>query len=398
MTHEAIRNSLNDYFDERLSTDVNTEIEIHISECSECSQYLFSLQDLLKKTATLTREVNPQTIFWNDIFTAISEIKTQSLKQKEEIELIANEEERELALEEAEKNRAEKLEAEKLLKREQQKARISESLSQPVYKYGLITIAAIAILFLAYKYLIKSEYAWDVKKLTGDNESYSESFGKLASDAELQNNTSSKLHVSIPDIGNILLEPAARIKRVKADQIQLYQGTIFVRKEFAEKFFSVLVPGAEVKDFFLGGSYKLTVEGSKNSLLEVSDGWVSVNKAGKEAIVLPKYSCRVLADSGLGIPIAAASSPEFKNAIDNYAFSSSGNEEFLLSAVSQATVYDALSLWNLIGRVYLQQREMVVSALFNVVEPPLNVNYEGIKTLDKNMMQRYLEEIEVKIQ
>ena len=87
MTHEEVKILLNDYFDEKLSIEVNTEIQVHLSECSDCSQYLFSLQDLMKKADQLPRNIKPPTDFWHDIFTFISSIKAETIKQQEEIDL-----------------------------------------------------------------------------------------------------------------------------------------------------------------------------------------------------------------------------------------------------------------------------------------------------------------------
>ena len=53
MTHEEVKTVLNDYFDENLSVEVDIDAQNHISECSECSQYLYTLQDLMKKEFSL---------------------------------------------------------------------------------------------------------------------------------------------------------------------------------------------------------------------------------------------------------------------------------------------------------------------------------------------------------
>ena len=88
MTHEEVKILLNDYFDEKLSIEVNTGIQVHLSECNECSQYLFSLQDLMKKADQLSRNIKPPTDFWSDIFVSLSDIKSESIKQKEELDEI----------------------------------------------------------------------------------------------------------------------------------------------------------------------------------------------------------------------------------------------------------------------------------------------------------------------
>ena len=397
MTHEEVKILLNDYFDEKLSIEVNTEIQVHLSECSDCSQYLFSLQDLMKKADQLPRNIKPPTDFWNDIFTAISNIKTESIKQQEEIDLKEAAKVSEESSEEK-KERDKRLNAEKLLAWERKKAAFLQNLKKPGFKYSLIGLAFIVTLFFIYSNFLSKGNTWEVKKLRVGSSSYSEAFSNLEEDQLLETNSVTRLEIQIPKLGSIFLEHDSKIERLKADKIRLLKGSILAVKKDANELLSIEVPGADIKDYFLGGQLKVTVTNPEASLLEVIDGWVSINKDNVETLVLSNHFCQIRADSGVGLPYHKFSAKEFVEAINNYCFTSPGNEEALISILTKADVSNSVTLWNLMQRVTRKQRDMVIYTMFGLLgNPPQGVTDEGLRTLDPGMMQKLIEEIELRI-
>ena len=395
MTHEEIKSLLNDYFDEKLSIETNRVIEIHLSECSDCSQYLFSLQDLMKNAEKLPRKISPNVQFWDAIFSVISGIKSENIKQKEEIDSIEGEKlaKQDIALKKKDKER---IKAEKLLAREKRKARFEERFNKPYYRYLLIGIVSLAVLYLAYNFLFKKNEGWQVSKLNIGN-SNQEFYTELSDDEFAESGSSNRLEVIIPDVGKILLEPNTKIQRLSLNSFLLLKGEITAIKEGAKEFLNVLVPGANIKDYFLGGQYKLSPSNSNIAKLEVIDGWVSVNQGILESRVLPNHYCEVKADSGMGLPYITSSSNEFISAVNRYCFSNNGSEEYLISLLSKANASNAVTLWNLISRTNLKQREIVMFTIFNLIGQPIDVTDEGLKMLNKLMMQKLLEDIETKI-
>jgi hypothetical protein len=205
------------------------------------------------------------------------------------------------------------------------------------------------------------------------------------------------MEVTIPEVGNILLEPSTKIQKLSSNSFLLLKGEITANKEGAKEFLNVLVPGANIKDYFLGGQYKLSLSNSNITKLEVYDGWVSVNQGNLESRVLPNHICEVTADSGMGLPYITSSSDEFISAVNRYSFSNNGSEENLISLLSKANASNAVTLWNLISRTNLKQREIVMFTIFNLIGQPTEVTDEGLKMLKKPMMQKFLEDIETKI-
>jgi len=397
MTHEEVKILLNDYFDEKLSIEVNTEIQVHLSECSDCSQYLFSLQDLMKKADQLPRNIKPPTDFWHDIFTFISSIKAETIKQQEEIDLKEAAKVSEESSEEKE-TRDKRLKAEKLLAWERKKAALLQNLKKPWFKYSLIGLASLVLLFFIYDNFLSKGNTWEVKKLRVGSSSYSEAFSNLEEDQLLETNSITRLEIQIPKLGSIFLEHDSKIERLKADKIRLLKGSILAVKKDANELLSIEVPGAEIKDYFLGGQLKVTVTNPEASLLEVIDGWVSINKDNVETLVLSNHFCLIRADSGVGLPYHKFSAKEFVEAINNYCFTSPGNEEALISILTKADVSNSVTLWNLMQRVTRKQRDMVIYTMFGLLgNPPQGVTDEGLRTLDPGMMQKLIEEIEPRI-
>ena len=194
------------------------------------------------------------------------------------------------------------------------------------------------------------------------------------------------------------MEHDSKIERLKADKIRLLKGSILAVKKDADELLSIEVPGADIKDYFLGGQLKVTVTNPEASLLEVIDGWVSINKDNVETLVLSNHFCQIRADSGVGLPYHKFSAKEFVEAINNYCFTSPGNEEALISILTKADVSNSVTLWNLMQRVTRKQRDMVIYTMFGLLgNPPQGVTDEGLRTLDPGMMQKLIEEIELRI-
>jgi len=397
MTHEEAKILLNDYFDEILSVEVNTEIQIHLSECDECSQYLFSLQDLMKKSDKLPRNIKPPADFWHAIFNSLSDIKEESIKQKEENELKEAEKITEESKEEKEQ-RKNRLKAEKLLKWERKKAVLVQNLKKPWFIYSLIGFVSVVVLFFIYNSYLAAGKSWEVRKLKVGSDSYSEVYANLAENEMLETNSITRLQIQIPNLGSIFIEPESKIERLKSNKIRLLQGAILSMKNGAKEFLSIDVPGAEIKDYFLGGQFRLDLAEPKVSILEVIDGWVLVEKDNLETLVLPNHFCKIMADSGVGLPYHNGSSNELINAINDYCFTRPGNEEDLISILTKADVSNSVTLWNLMKRVTRKQRDMVIYTIFGLLgDPPQGVTDEGLRTLNPEMLQKLIEEIELKI-
>ncbi len=392
MTHEESKKLLNDYFDEKLSLEENTEIQVHLSECDECSQYLFSLQDLMKEVDKLPRSVKPPNDFWQEIFSSISQIKEESIKQKEELyaeetktSILENKEE--------EQKRKQKIKAEKLLEWEKRKAFIINKLKTPLYRNTFIGLGVVLFLVLVYNLFFSSGSAWEVKKYSMSTDAY-ESFSVLKEGEILETDEYTRYEILVPDVGNIYLGPSTKIERSKSFNIRLLQGTVSKSKSDAKKFLIFEVFGADIKDYLLGSSFRLALLNPAFAELEVKEGWISVTKNDKETLILPHHLCKIHSDFGVGLPYNQKSSGSFIETIEQYCFIKPGNEEVLINLLSKAEIKDGLTLWNLLKRVERKQRDMVIYTILGLLgNPPEGVTPDGLKVLNAEMLSKLLDEI-----
>ena len=397
MTHEEVKTVLNDYFDENLSVEVDIDTQNHISECSECSQYLYTLQDLMKKVEKLPRSLKPQSDYWQDIFHEISTIKSENIKLQEEIEL--KEAEQQIKDEKSEEllKQQKKTEAEKLLNWERKKAEYLEKLKKPQVRNALIGVLALAVLFIVYMTFLSKGASWDFSKFRLGSTN-AETLGELAENDIIETDAISRIVIQVPDVGSINLEPNSKIQRLPANKIQLLSGILSANKKGASKLLTLVVPGAEIKDYFLGGQFTLAVNEENITTVNVNDGWTTIVKNELETLLLPNHTCRIIPDSGIGLPYLNTSTSAFVEAVNNFCFTSPNNEEALISVLTKAELNNSVTLWNLMKRVTRKQRDMVIYTMFGLLgDPPIGVTDEGLRTLNAEMLQKLIEEIEVKI-
>lgn len=396
MTHDEIKNSLNDYFDERLSREVNVEIEIHLSECAECSDYLFSLQELMNNAEKLPQKIKPQSDFWEEIFSIISEIKDESIKERELIDSKVVErlwEERK----EKDREKKKKKRKENSFANKQKRDELITLINKPIYLYIVLGIIGLAIIYFAYNNFVSAGADWTVSKRQYSNGSF-DFMKNLSKNEIIETGNNDWLEVSIPNIGSIILEPNTQIQRLTSNSFKLFKGEIAAQKSDAKDFLSVYIPGAAIKDFFLGGSYKLGISTTTNdSRITVNDGWVSVRKDEVESIVIKNYACEVKQDSGVGIPFSISATEDLHNLISTFCFSNQFDEVTLISILSKVSASDAATLLNILPRITIKYREIVMFTMFNSIGQPFNVTDENLRMLKKDALINYMEYIETKI-
>lgn len=397
MTHDQIKSKLNDYFDEALSFEVNTETQIHLSQCSECSNYLNSLQELMRRVDCLPRKIKPENDFWQSIFVSLNEIKEESQKQQEELNQIEVAQ-RVVEDEEEKAKRKEKEKAEKILKREQHKALLKEKLKSPRIKYTLIGLTAITFIFFIYYFLIAASQPWKIEKIGIVSSTVAQDFGELAEGEFLTSDNIAEYRLLIPGYGFVTVADHSKIHRVHSQKINLEKGSISVSKSESEETVIVAVFGVEVSSLLNNGDYKISISDEQSSVIEVNSGRIIVKKDNMESLILPGHNCRILKNLQPGLPYLNNSSGEFLNSIDEYCFGDPGNEEKLIRVLTTANQKNLVTVWNLMSRVSRKQRDMVIYTIFGLLGgPPAGVDKDALKALDQTAMQKLLEEIELKI-
>ena len=355
-------------------------------------------QTMDERIKMLPLKIDPPVDLWEEIFQYINSLKSEAVRKEEEQREAEEAAAAEAAKESKEEKRYRKLKEkeEKKQKKRKEKGKSKVSLSRAQKKYlkiGIRSVLVIVFVAAVYYLFFSPGNGWQVtnsggvttlgrKLVTGSAIMYK--------DGELSTGESSEATVFIPQIGRIFVKQDTRLTRLGGKyRFKLQTGTIYVIKKDASAFLHVEIPGGEVEDYFLGGSYTLTVEEGIVSKLFEGDGWDLVTSYGGESLVPPNYYCEVRPNIAPGIPYSKDASEELKKAV--YQLSFERDDNTLISTIlKEAKKHDAVTLWNLIKRTRETDRGRIFDKLNGLVQAPSGVTKDGVVKLNKVMMQKWL--------
>jgi FecR-like protein len=189
--------------------------------------------------------------------------------------------------------------------------------------------------------------------------------GGLAPGAWLVTDAGASARVTIADIGYMDVEPDTRI-RLKATgrsehRLELQRGTISARVAAPPRLLIVETPSADAVD--LGCAYRLTVVADGTSRLEVTSGWVALERPGRAAAFVPRGAvCDTHPGTGPGTPYQADAPAALVAALRRLDLAANRAQAApaLETVLAGARVADTLSLWHLLftvdpgarGRIY----------------------------------------------
>ena len=223
----------------------------------------------------------------------------------------------------------------------------------------------------------------------------SSSTDRLAVGDFLETDAESRARLTVANIGSVEIQPNSRVKLVgtnsKEHRLSLEHGVLQAKISAPPRLFIVDTPSAAAVD--LGCEYKLEVDKAGNSRLQVTFGFVALERDGRESIVPAGASCITKRGRGLGTPFATDTSKEFRAALDRFDFSGGGSRS-VQAMLASRNFSDVVTLWHLLSRVPRTDREAVFNALSDYVKPPAEVTRDGILKLDKTMLDAWRVEVE----
>lgn len=173
--------------------------------------------------------------------------------------------------------------------------------------------------------------------------------------------------IALTGIGQVTVEPRSRVRIIETSKskqrLELAEGALHAVVNAPPRLFVVDTPAVQAVD--LGCEYRLVVEPSGLTRLEVLTGEVSLEGEGVASRVPAGAVCRTAKGKAPGVPRAATASAEVTAALD--AYEAGGPLEPVLAA---AQGDDAVSLWNLVSRVPTAQRPAVLGRLYALIEKP----------------------------
>jgi hypothetical protein len=219
---------------------------------------------------------------------------------------------------------------------------------------------------------------------------------KLAVGDFLETDGSSKARIEVADIGNVEIEPNSRVRLVntskKQHRLSLERGKLQAQILAPPRLFIVDTPSAVAVD--LGCAYTLEVDKAGNSKLQVTSGYVALERGGRESIVPAGAVCFTRRGQGIGTPFFESATPALEAALLRFDFDRGGSAS-LAKVITEARAEDTLTLWHLLPRVQKAERERLFEVLNSYVATPDGVTREGILKLDKKMLEAWRLEMEI---
>lgn len=390
MTHEEINLLLEEYLDDTLDVDTTLEIESHLSGCSDCSEYLYSLRLLKEKINLLPDKIEPGTDLWLDVFKEINDVK-KSAAITEPIMI------RDMGTSKLKANKKE------IREREKVKKSITKVLHKRSRTKKKITTTLVILLLcftaaVIYLYVISLGENWEVTAVRGlpliNNEKVLTSADFDDGDI-LYTGSAGQTEINIPKAGKITASSNTIIKRLpKTYAVELKKGTISASITSTEKKFTIIIPGANVADYYPGCVFKITSD-TGYSLIEEITSWLKITGGGREVYLPSNYNCAVWESSGPGLPYFVNASSSFIDALQSFVFRRGTQAEISLIE-SIATEYDVVSIWHLFQIAPEEFRLPIFNLIDKFVPPPTGSSQQELLALNKDMLMLWLKDIEKK--
>jgi hypothetical protein len=239
--------------------------------------------------------------------------------------------------------------------------------------------------------------SWEVERLTGTMrvDGHIRKVGGLAVGETLETDGSSRIKISVGEIGEVEVEPNTRIKLVQArpteHRLALEHGKMSARISAPPRLFFVDTSSAEAVD--LGCAYTLEVDDAGRGLLHVTLGEVALVRDGREVYV-PRYGmCQTQKGIGPGTPYFEDASEVLVRALERFDFEN-GGEEALAEVLRESRPRDTFTLWHLLSRVEVEQRSRVMERMIELVGLPKGVTREGTMQLDPTTLDTWKDEMD----
>ncbi len=211
----------------------------------------------------------------------------------------------------------------------------------------------------------------------------------------LETDANSQARITVADIGNVEIAPNSRVKLVRSEQterrLSLEHGKLNARILAPPRLFIVDTPSAVAVD--LGCAYTLEVDQTGNSKLNVTSGYVALERDGRASIVPAGAAAVTKKGKGVGTPFSTTATDEFKHALEKFDFAG-GGEKSLNFMLKNSRCHDTVTLWNLLSRVPRNERGKVFDVIVTFIKLPESVTREGILNLDQKMLEALRGELE----
>jgi hypothetical protein len=266
------------------------------------------------------------------------------------------------------------------------------------YWWPALAVASLLIAFgLYWGFTRGGKPRWEVVRLEGAPYVGSSRIGEMSLMAEgqwLETDATSKAVIHVGSIGTVQVDPNSRVRLVAArtteHRLALARGRISANVTAPPRLFFVDTSSSTAVD--LGCAYTMNVDDAGNGLMQVTLGWVSLERDGRESLVPAGASCRTRSKMGPGTPFFDDAADSFKQALIEVDFGK-GSSGALESVLTAARVRDTLTLWHLLSRVDPRDRLRVYTRMVALVPLPNGVSAARALQLDPETLKHWREEL-----
>ena len=241
---------------------------------------------------------------------------------------------------------------------------------------------------------------WQVETIDGTPRIGSTSVrnkGQLAVGQWLETDGASRAQINVASIGQVQIDANTRVRLVETQptehRLELARGKMSARIWAPPRLFFVDTPSAVAAD--MGCAYTLEVDDTGASLLRVTSGWVALELKDRESMVPTGAACQTRPGVGPGTPYFEDASPEFRQALITIDFGGNPSDQVAIDTLLKTSrARDTLTLWHLLGRVNLEERDKLYDKIASFVSPPGGVTRDGILKLDQTMLDKWRDALE----
>jgi hypothetical protein len=278
-------------------------------------------------------------------------------------------------------------------------------------RWGFAAAAAAVVLagFGAWRVLRPEPAGWDIVRFEGAPSVAGREVskvGRLPVGQWLTTDAASSVFLERGGIGHVTIDPGSRVRVVRnkpeEQRLELARGRLDAFVVTPPRIFFVETPSGTAVDY--GCRYTLDVDDAGAGILRVTLGLVRLESAHGEATVPRGAECRMTPGRGPGTPVFSDAPAGFREAaalLDSVLADPGTNtskqaaRQPLDTLLTATRPRDALTLWHLIPRLEGGAREAAYGALANLVPPPTGVTRDGVLALDRGMLDRWWETMQV---
>lgn len=272
--------------------------------------------------------------------------------------------------------------------------------SHPVQRWRLVFVAlAVTVVVSAACWMLsrRPETQWEVIQIHGVPAVGTKpihSVARIGAGEWIETDSSSSATIKVGEIGSVVVAPNTRLhvvtERPGEHRVALARGAIHANISAPPRLFFVDTASGTAVD--LGCEYSLKTDDEGLGLLQVTRGWVSFQWKGLESLVPAGASCRTHPQAGPGVPCFDDAPEQLKLALESFATNRSESASLDI-ILAEARARDTLTLWHLLWRVDLPNRERIYDRMVSLTPVPAGVSREEVLKLDASTLNRWKDDL-----